>query len=101
MAKRTGCDDAGELMKMTLGGMRINQANNKAPDGLPPYSPWPIKPSDHPFRDSAIMEPALKLRGPGIYEIIKARLGIFLCNKAGQIAGVLFGGPGWFEKHTG
>lgn len=39
MAKQTGCDDAGELMKMTLGGMWINQANNKAPDGLPPYSP--------------------------------------------------------------
>lgn len=29
-----------ELMKTTLGGgMWINQANNEAPDGLPPYSP--------------------------------------------------------------
>ena len=35
---------------------------------------------------------------PRIYEIIKARLGICGCDKAGQIAGVLLRGLGWFEN---
>lgn len=64
---------AAELMEMTPGGTWINQTNNKAPDDLPPthtFLFWPIKPSDHPLRESAIMEPDLL----GIYKLIKARL---------------------------
>lgn len=65
---------AAELMEMTPGGTWINQTTDKAPDDVPPTHTllfWPIKPSDHPLRESAIMEPDLL----GIYELIKARLG--------------------------
>lgn len=88
---------AAELMEMTPGGTWINQANDKAPDGVPPthtFLFWPIKPSDHPLRESAIMAPDLL----GIYELIKAKLGdlwwqqsetdcwgLFICEHVGGV----------------
>lgn len=62
-------DDASKLMKTTLEGTQINQANNKGPRLPAPSLCWPIKTSDHSLRDSAIMGGSggahIPLWGPG------------------------------------